>query len=155
MRNHTADYPAKQQVLFETEAARSLLDKLLEDSRLYTQSKDYKDLLDFVARLRNFAPFNAMLLHLQKPGLSYAASARDWRDRFGRRPKEGHVGWSTLGGAICQSEGRQAGQDALEAALGQDPRQGTGLTVTTQHAWRLRRRLDARADSALAAFGHV
>ena len=30
-----------------------------------------------------------MLLHVQKPGLSYAASARDWRDRFGRRPKEG------------------------------------------------------------------
>ena len=89
MSDHTIDYLAIQQEVFETEAARSLLDKLLEDSRLYTQSKDYKDLLDFVARLRNFAPFNAMLLHVQKPGLSYAASARDWRDRFGRRPKEG------------------------------------------------------------------
>lgn len=59
--------------MFETEAARSLLDQLLEDSRLYTQSADYKALLD----LRNFAPFNAMLLQVQKPGLSYAASARD------------------------------------------------------------------------------
>lgn len=75
--------------LFETKAARSLLDKLLEDSRIYTQSKDYKELLDFVIRLRNFAPFNAMLLQVQKPGLSYAASARDWRERFGRSPKEG------------------------------------------------------------------
>src|SRR5882724_7955677 len=74
---------------FEIEAARSLLDQLLTDSRLYKQSKDYKDLLDFVVRLRNFAPFNAMLLQVQKPGLSYAASARDWRERFGRRPKEG------------------------------------------------------------------
>jgi hypothetical protein len=26
---------------------------------------------------------------VQKPGLTYAASARDWRDRFGRTPKEG------------------------------------------------------------------
>lgn len=26
---------------------------------------------------------------MQKPGLSYAASARDWRERFGRTPKEG------------------------------------------------------------------
>jgi len=86
--DHTADYPA-QQPLFETAAARSLLDQLLADSRLYTKSKDYKALLDFVVRLRNFAPFNAMLLQVQKPGLSYAASARDWRDRFGRRPKEG------------------------------------------------------------------
>ena len=30
-----------------------------------------------------------MLLQMQKPGLSYAASARDWRERFGRTPKEG------------------------------------------------------------------
>jgi hypothetical protein len=68
----------------ETEATRSLLDQLVADSRLYTSGKDYKDLLDFVVRLRNFAPFNAMLLHLQKPGLTYAASARDWEERFGR-----------------------------------------------------------------------
>jgi len=79
----------EQQELFNTEAARSLLDQLLTDSRLYTQSKDYKDLLDFVVRLRNFAPFNAMLLQVQKPGLSYAASACDWRERFGRVPKPG------------------------------------------------------------------
>ena len=78
-----------QSDLFETDAARSLLDQLLADSRLYTQSKDYKALLDFVVQLRNFAPFNAMLLQVQKPGLSYAASARDWRERYGRRPKEG------------------------------------------------------------------
>src|SRR2546423_13910885 len=43
------------QDLFENETARSLLDQLLTDSRLYTQSKDYKALLDFVVRLRNFA----------------------------------------------------------------------------------------------------
>lgn len=77
------------QDLFETETARSLLDQLLTDSRLYTKSKDYKDLLDFVVRLRNFAPFNAMLLQVQKPGLSYAASACDWRERFERTIKEG------------------------------------------------------------------
>lgn len=73
----------------EVNTARTLLDQLLTDSRLYTRSKDYKDLLDFVVRLRNFAPFNAMLLQIQKPGLSYAASARDWQERFGRSPKEG------------------------------------------------------------------
>lgn len=78
-----------QAYLFETDAARSLLDQLLEDSRLYTTSADYKALLDFVVRLRNFAPFNAMLLQIQKPGLSYAASAPDWRERFGRTIKEG------------------------------------------------------------------
>lgn len=73
----------------ESEVARSLLDQLFSDSKLYTQSKDYQELLDFVVRLRNVAPFNAMLLQVQKPGLSYAASARDWRERFGRSPKVG------------------------------------------------------------------
>lgn len=78
-----------QQDCFEDETARSLLDQLLSDSRLYAQSQDYKNLLDFVVRLRNFAPFNAMLLQVQKPGLSYAASAWDWKYRFDRTLKEG------------------------------------------------------------------
>lgn len=73
---------------YDVAEARSLLDQLLTDSRLYTQSSDYKELLDFVVRLRNFAPFNAMLLQVQKPGLRYAASANDWWTRFRRKPKE-------------------------------------------------------------------
>jgi hypothetical protein len=79
----------EQLSLLDPGAVRSLVDQLLDDSRLYTRSADYKALLDFVVRLRNFAPFNAMLLQVQKPGLSHAASARDWRERFGRTPKEG------------------------------------------------------------------
>jgi len=75
--------------LLDMESTRSLLDRLLSDSKLYTKSKDYKELLDFVIRLRNFAPFNAMLLQVQKPGLRFAASASDWCRRFGRKPKEG------------------------------------------------------------------
>jgi hypothetical protein len=74
--------------LFDTEATRSLLDHLLAESQLYRTSQDYKDLLDFVVRLRNFAPFNAMLLQLQKPGLRFAASGRDWREKFGRTVRE-------------------------------------------------------------------
>ena len=69
--------------------SRSAIAKLIIDSKLYTQSKDYKELLDFVVKLRNLAPFNAMLLQIQKPELSYAASARDWWIRFKRKPKEG------------------------------------------------------------------
>jgi hypothetical protein len=76
-----------QQNLFETHVARTMLDQLLDDSRLYKRGSDYKNLLDFVVRLRNFAPFNAMLLQLQKPGLNHAASAHEWRERFGRTVK--------------------------------------------------------------------
>jgi hypothetical protein len=73
----------------DPDTARALLDQLFENSRLYTRSSDFMALLDFVIKLRNFAPFNAMLLQVQKPGLSYAASADDWAERFGRYPKPG------------------------------------------------------------------
>ncbi len=66
---------------------RALLDQLLTDSRLYHKSAQFRDLLTFVTRLRSFAPFNAMLLHIQKPGLSYAATAEDWKARFDRTIK--------------------------------------------------------------------
>jgi len=80
----------KQLTLFDNDEqiTRSLLDKLLADSRLFKKSDDYKQLLDFVICMPNFAPFNAMLLQVQKPGLSYAASAWDWRERFGRNVKQ-------------------------------------------------------------------
>lgn len=71
------------------EPTRALLDTLITNARLYETTADYKALLDFVVRLRNFAPFNAMLLQVQKPGLTYAASAADWLARFGRKPKYG------------------------------------------------------------------
>lgn len=67
----------------------SLLSTLLEDSRLYRTSKEYMELLDFVGRMKRFAPFNAMLLQIQKPGLSYAATPREWMKRFNRTIKEG------------------------------------------------------------------
>jgi hypothetical protein len=89
MSDDAADVQARQEEVFKGENVRLLLDQLLADSRLYRHGKDYKALLDFVVRLRNFAPFNAMLLQVQRPGLSYAASARDWRERFGRSPKDG------------------------------------------------------------------
>lgn len=66
---------------------RGALDQLLEQSRLYESSRDYYELLQFIVCLREFAPFNAMLLHIQKPGLTYAASATDWAQRFDRTVK--------------------------------------------------------------------
>ena len=55
---------------------------------MYTNGKSFQELLDFVVKLPNFAPFNAMLLQVQKPGLTYAASTYDWQQLFGRYPKD-------------------------------------------------------------------
>ncbi len=89
MSDHADDIPESLPDAAKVEAVRSILDQLLESSRLYSKSKDYKELLDYVVKLRPFAPFNAMLLQVQNPGLSYAATAHDWQRRFKRTPKEG------------------------------------------------------------------
>ncbi len=65
------------------------LDKLFAEVSMYKSSKDYSELLDFIIRFRNIAPFNLMLVKIQKPGSRYIASAEDWRKRFGRKPKPG------------------------------------------------------------------
>ena len=68
--------------------SRSTMAEQISDSNFYTQSNDSNDLLDFVVKLRNFAPFNAMLLQIQKSGLSHAAFATDSWQRFRRNPNE-------------------------------------------------------------------
>ena len=79
--------------LFGTEtidqAERALIDQLIAATRLYNSGEAIQGLFDFVVRFRKFAPFNAMLLHIQKPGLTHAATASDWWNRFGRVPKLG------------------------------------------------------------------
>lgn len=71
----------------EKERDRALVDQLIADTQLYDSAQAIKELLQFTARLRHIAPFNAMLLHIQKPGLSFAARPKDWWERFRRRPK--------------------------------------------------------------------
>ena len=71
----------------DEETAKGLLADLLEKSRLYHQSKEFLELLVFISKLRNVAPFNAMLLHIQKPGIQYVASQYDWLNRFNRKIK--------------------------------------------------------------------
>jgi hypothetical protein len=75
--------------LAQEQAERALIDQLIAATRLYATSDAVKELQEFIARMRCFAPFNAMLLHVQKPGLTHAATAQDWWHRFGRAPKRG------------------------------------------------------------------
>ena len=71
------------------EDERALIEQLIAATKLYSSSKAVQELFGFISRLRAFAPFNAMLLHIQKPGLTHAATAWDWKQRFGRVPKRG------------------------------------------------------------------
>ncbi len=84
-------------------------------------SESFKALLDFVVKLPNFAPFNAMLLQVQKPGLSYAASTYEWQELFGRKPKENArpllilwpFGPIALVYDVCDTEGEDLPEDVM------------------------------------------
>lgn len=65
----------------------SLLEQLIAQTKLYNTAAAVEDLFKFAIRSRAFAPYNAMLLHIQKPGLTNAATAADWWRMFGRKPK--------------------------------------------------------------------
>lgn len=65
------------------------LDKLFSEIGTYRKSSELKELFKFIKRFPRIAPYNAMLLHIQKPGSQYVASASDWQKRFKRSVNPG------------------------------------------------------------------
>ena len=68
---------------------KSDLDRLFEDVGSYRSSKEYKELLDFIKKFPKIAPYNAMLLNIQKPGSRFVAEADEWIKKYRRYPKPG------------------------------------------------------------------
>jgi hypothetical protein len=71
----------------EWDATRQSLDELFTLARQYKSTKAYRDLLNFVAKFRSYAPFNAMLVHIQKPGARYVAPPHRWLSNYRRHIK--------------------------------------------------------------------
>lgn len=65
------------------------LDKLFHDVGTYRKSTDFHELIKFIKKFPRIAPYNAMLIHIQKPGSSYVASTNDWKKKFNRTIKPG------------------------------------------------------------------
>jgi hypothetical protein len=66
---------------------QSTLDHLFALSRRFRRSKKFTDAVEFVARFRDYSPFNNMLVYIQNPLATYFATARHWRKAFGRSIK--------------------------------------------------------------------
>ncbi len=67
----------------------SELDKLFLEVGTYRKSEEFKKLIEFAKKFPQIAPYNAMLIHIQKPGSRYVASASEWLRRFNRRINPG------------------------------------------------------------------
>jgi hypothetical protein len=66
----------------------STIDELFRHSKLYRNSGEFNELVRFMGRFREYAPYNNMLVRLQNPSCSFYARAEDWGDRFKRYLKE-------------------------------------------------------------------
>ena len=66
----------------------SSVDSLLRHSKVYQSSEQFREMVCFMARFKDYAPYNNMLVRLQNPTCSFYATERDWQDRFGRTLKE-------------------------------------------------------------------
>lgn len=77
------------QVSFDAALAdpRRALDDLISRALAYRTGPELKELLDFTRRFPHLAPYNAMLLHVQNPGIVYALRARDWERKYKRLVK--------------------------------------------------------------------
>ena len=62
----------------------STIDTLLQASRSYRNSNDFREMIGFMGRFKDYAPYNNMLVRIQNPTCSFYATANDWRNRFGR-----------------------------------------------------------------------
>ena len=66
--------------------ANAVDEMFVADSR-YRRSREYLQVLNFIARLPQYSAFNGFLLYTQNPALSHVATARTWARKFGRRLK--------------------------------------------------------------------
>ena len=66
---------------------QSSLDDLFARSRRFRKSKKFAEAVEFVAKFREYSPFNNMLVYAQNPMATHFATASHWRKAFGRSIK--------------------------------------------------------------------
>jgi hypothetical protein len=64
------------------------LDQLFRRSASYRDGPAFREMIEFTAKFRDYAPYNNMLVKLQNPSCGYYATEKDWRVRFQRLLKE-------------------------------------------------------------------
>lgn len=69
----------------ETPEASQALRYLVDQALRFGRVKDFGDLLEEISAYRQYRPFNALLLLLQRPGVSHVLPAHRWEERYGRR----------------------------------------------------------------------
>ena len=64
------------------------IDSLIRQSLAYRSSDAFQEMIGFMGRFRDYAPYNNMLVRIQNPSCSFYATEADWDRKFGRQLKE-------------------------------------------------------------------
>jgi len=67
---------------------KSSIDTLIHESCEYRTSSKFAEMIEFMGKFRDYAPYNNMLVRIQNPTCGYYATSKDWDVRFGRHLKE-------------------------------------------------------------------
>lgn len=73
----------------EDDVPRKSLDDLAARALAYRTGPEFKALLDFCKRFPHLSPYNAMLLHIQNPHISFALRVPTWERKYERRVSRG------------------------------------------------------------------
>ena len=60
------------------------VDELFASAKEYASSERFRELMAFTGSFKQFAPYNAMLIYLQRPGARFVLSPRDWMEHYDR-----------------------------------------------------------------------
>ena len=66
----------------------SSIDALLRSSAAYRSSRKFQAMIRFMARFRQYSPYNNMLVRIQNPSCSFFAREKIWYERFRRTLKD-------------------------------------------------------------------
>ena len=69
------------------ETLHNPVDEMFAASTRFRDSHRLVDLLRFIARFAGYSAFNGLLIYTQNPSATFVATARSWKQKFGRQPK--------------------------------------------------------------------
>jgi len=73
----------------QADLAKTSIDDLVRGAQRYRSSSEYLQMLEFIGRFKRYAPFNAMVVHIQKPGARYVLPSSEWMSKYRRVLKPG------------------------------------------------------------------
>jgi len=71
----------------DLETASNPVDEVFAAIPRFRSSRDFMELMGFIARFPNYSAFNGLLLFLQNPLATYVATARTWTQKYNRQPR--------------------------------------------------------------------